>query len=160
MSSKQCALDTLMTKVSYAVERLISIQEEVARHSLDCLGPFEGHAWAMLKDLQNELSSALREAHPATMTEQPTSGQTKSSSISNGILETIEVSALVIVQATKILAENGALSLLHSTPIKSEVEELDEEDFNHNADGECPVCMRTSTHTIGGIRCNPYRERL
>ena len=62
------------------------------------------HAWTTLKDLVNELQCALHEAHRATMTEQPTSMQTKSNSTLNDILAAIEANANLIAANMKMIA--------------------------------------------------------
>jgi hypothetical protein len=91
-----------------------------------------------LKDIRNELLSALS-LHPhAPTTEQPTSTPTSSMLISKDTLEAIEVSALVLAQAMKILVETGWLPPSQSKTTESAAgEEVDEQVFYYYSCRRC-----------------------
>ena len=103
MTSTSSALDTLMKTVSSVAERLFSIRAADIKFCRHCGGPMTDLAWTRIKDTRNALSSALCEARRATTTEQPTFGETKSSSTLNDILAAIEAHALVSAELTKII---------------------------------------------------------
>ncbi len=89
VSLHKSALDTLIVKVSCADEKLRTVQEELWRLERIYPGLTMRPASIQIKDLRSELLSASREAHLATMTEQPTSGQTKLNSTLNDTLVAI-----------------------------------------------------------------------
>ena len=105
MNSTKSALDMLMKKVTSMVATLFSIQMDVAEHSLPatCGGPTMATVYKKIRDLRNELQSALREAHLALTTEPPTSGKTKSKPISNGTLE------VIVALVTQIAANTSTI---------------------------------------------------
>ena len=103
VSSTESALDMLMKTASCAVETCISMITELDRYKTDYNFLIPGSVYRMLRDQADELQSALSEAHHATTTEQPTSGETKSSSTLSAILEAIEESVHQIAQNTQIL---------------------------------------------------------
>lgn len=104
MNSTNSALDTLTQRVTYAAEQVYLIQKELTWFGPSFPIPSRGPAIQHLKDLRQELLSALSEARHATTTEQPTSGETKSSSILNAILEATEENARQTVRNTQMIA--------------------------------------------------------
>jgi len=116
VNSNESAYDMLTKTATFVEGRLTSILRELkGYYKAESLLTVE-NVMQELRVLRNELSSALSRVPPAPTTEPQTSGKTKSNSISKNTLEAIEVSALVIAQATKILAENDALHLLSPSP--------------------------------------------
>lgn len=77
MRSTRCALDTLTTSATYVAGRLASIEAAVATFSEGMSSQRTEHVRRALKDLHNELTSALSKADDATTTGRRISGKTK-----------------------------------------------------------------------------------
>jgi hypothetical protein len=141
----------LIAKASYVAEQLTTIVRELEGYYRPESTVTVEAVRQELRDLLNELTFALSLVPNAGTIETPTSTKTKSTPISKDTLEAIEVSALVIAQATKILAENSATDLLNKDPAQSDPEAGTEDD-----DDECDC------HYDGGIMlCDACRlQRL
>jgi hypothetical protein len=87
----------LTNKVFYAVAQLSSIQEDI--EELWTTKRLDSHTMVdvcpKLRDLRNELSSALLEAHDAFTTEHITSGKTSGSTTKNDIPDLTEANVQV-----------------------------------------------------------------
>jgi len=146
VSSNPSACDMWMAKVTSGVEQLDSIIAELNGVYRIIPTPSMASVTISLKDLRNELLSVLSSHQRVHTTGQLGCGPTNSNPISSDTLEAIEVGALVLVEAMKILAQaEGAPSLsnLKSQNEYKPEEELDEisKYFDHNDDGNCPYCV-------------------
>lgn len=92
MNYERSVCVTLMNQVSFAVGKLRSILRELPPTYQSWGSPMQASVSAALRDLRNELQSALQEAHLVTTTEPPTSTPTKSPNTLNDTLAATEAS--------------------------------------------------------------------